>query len=255
MRKEYRMTKTTRPHPIGILVSITGLLLLTTQAQAGIFVSGDNTPAYYAAYGDNSVFFNNVLQSGTSVLAHEMYGTALGNNLSNYYDSLAGVNSSYIDRADVTADLLTNVDLFVTGSFGGGFTDSEIGAIDSFLDTGGSVMFMGDYTQTVDNINNALTALGSNMQLYGDPMDCGIHYATGDNIAVGPFTAGVSSFKYGFTYGVSGGTALFFDSTNRAFMAHESSSASTVPAPAALSLMGTGLLSLLGYRRRVRPTV
>ena len=230
------------------LVCLVEVLSISSAASAMIFASGDNTPAYYAADSDNNTFFQNILQGGTSVLVHEAAGSMLGGNLSAYYDSLPGVSSSYTGSADVTTSLLSGVDFFVTGLFGGALAESEISAIASLLNSGGSVLFMGDYRDPVTSINSALAALQSDMRLNEPFSDSGICYATGSSIATDPFTTGVSSLTYGATRGVSGGTPLFFDSGDRAFMAY----GPVVPVPGAVVLGSLGLGFAGWLRRRLR---
>ena len=225
------------------LVCLVEVLSISSAASAMIFASGDNTPAYYAADSDNNTFFQNILQGGTSVLVHEV-----GYNLSVYYDSLSGVSSSYTGSAEVTTSLLSGVDFFVTGLYEGALVGSEISAIASLLNSGGSVLFMGDYRDPVTSINSALAALQSDMRLYRPISDQGTCYATGSRIATDPFTTGVSSLTYGATYGVSGGTPLFFDREDRAFMAY----GPVVPVPGAVVLGSLGLGFAGWLRRRLR---
>ena len=234
MKRSFRML---------VLVCLVQVLSISSAASAMIFASGDNTPAYYAADSDNNTFFQNILQGGTSVLVHEV-----GRKLSLYYDSLSGVSSSYTGSADVTTSLLSGVDFFVTSLYEGALAESEISAIASLLNSGGSVLFMGDYNYPVTNINSALAALQSDMRLNEALSDLGIWYATGSHIATDPFTTDVSRLTYGYTRGVSGGTPLFFDSGDRAFMAY----GPVVPVPGAVVLGSLGLGFAGWLRRRLR---
>lgn len=224
-----------------MVLCIFSTLIIPYSASAAIFASGDSTPAYYASDADNNVFFLNVLEGGNNVVVHE---TLVGSNINTYYDSLAGVSSSYYSDTLVTASLLSGIDLFVTGMVEGAFTESELNVLTNFVDTGGSIYFMGEYDYSPDGINAALNHLGSAMSLYEPYIDPGNWYATGDKIALDPFTTGVSSFRYGATYGVSGGTGLFFDSQDRAFIAYD-----PVPVPGALVLLCSGLIGIAGLRR------
>ena len=140
--------------------------------------------------------------------------------------------------------MFSGIDLFITGLREGGFASDELSALNSFIDTGGSVMFMGEYTYAYTDINNALTGIGSGMSLYGENIDTGTNYA---GVASDPLTAGVSLYHYGATYGVSGGTSLFFDSRQRTITAYEQTS---VPEASSLYLLAFGLLGLFGASRR-----
>lgn len=241
------MKRTT--HLISLTVIIFIGISLSSVASATIFASGDSTPAYYASSTGNDAFFLNILEGGTSVVAHELSSSSIGNKINNYYNSIPGLSSNYYDSFTLTSDFLLGVDLFITGLFQGELSSDELITLDNFVDSGGSVLFMGDYNYQETGINSALSYIGSGMSLYNPISDTGTNITT--NIAVDPFTSGISEFTYGATYGVSGGTSLFFDSGNRAFVAYDGTTA-PVPEPSTMLLLGAGLGGLMIYRRKTR---
>lgn len=236
---------------LGLLLVLSGTVGVSTASAGYIMALGDETPMAYAGTPDNNVFFNNILGTGTSVLVHETVCPACGPSLSGYYDSLPGVGSSLVS-GDITAGLLFGVDLFITGLTGGPLSPGEVVALEDFLDAGGSLLFSGDYTYSFAAVNSALVALGSGLSLYGPPIDIGPWYAF---VLLDSLTAGVGSFRYGYAYGVSGGTPLFLRSDESPFLAYETyNNASPIPEPSTILLLGAGLvgLGLWGRKRMVK---
>jgi hypothetical protein len=100
------------PKALAVLVFV---VIWSSKAAAGLIIaSGDSTPIAYLANPSNGLFFSNVLGTGTSVVVHELPPLTVGNALSDYYDSLPGVSSTYVDSGEITAGMLSGVDLFVT---------------------------------------------------------------------------------------------------------------------------------------------
>ena len=232
-----------------VLAVCTFLLVSSSNAAAvGLIVaSGDSTPMATAGTPDNNVFFSNVLGVGTSVVVHEAPNDFLGTSLSNFYGSLTGVSSAYVNIGEITASMLSGVDLFVSSLFGGALSAGEVSLLNTFVDGGGSLMFMGEYTNTFAGINSALAELGSAMRLIGEPDEPAGSYSA--IVLSDPLTSGVSSFTYGYGYGVSGGTSIFKESiSNRVFMAYEN--VNGVSEPGAFALLGLGLAALAAARRR-----
>jgi hypothetical protein len=212
-----------------LVLGLCAVLCMPFTAWGGlIFVSGDTTPGYYTTSTDydNDVFFTNILQGGNTVVIHDMWGTQPGVNLNAFYNSLAGVTSTMVNDIPITSSLLSGVDLFVTQLRTTGLDETELAALGSHLDSGGTVLFWTDGTAVppdpttdISRINEALMLLGSGMRLVEPCIDSGTHEPTA--IASDPFTSGVTRFLYGYAWGVTGGTPLFFDSTGRPFFAYE----------------------------------
>jgi hypothetical protein len=224
-----------------------------------LFVSGDTnignplTGSGISVDIGNQQFFTNILGTGTSVaiLDHGLGGSVgtVPSDINTHYNSLTGVSSS-IFTGTVTGAQLSVVDLFVAVLPDDDFTAAEIGVMTSFLYSGGDIFFLGENnnfpTQNA-RINNALTGLGSSLQIVNDIFDSGYHIATGSQIATDAYTAGVSTFTYAAPSQVpvvTGGTTLFYGLNQQPFVTYE-----VVPIPGAM-LLGMLGLSVAGIKLR-----
>lgn len=246
-----------------LLCAATASLQMLPLAHAGtIVVSGDMTPVFALtnttpnlAVAGNGSFFSNLLGSGDGVAIMSTGNNAFApTELDEFYSALPGVSANILSST-ITATTLAGVDLFVAPSPSRAFTSAEIATLSAFLQTGGTLFVMGEAqgipfgASTNVILNNLLTGLGSSMSLLTSDLDFGAQTAVGSQIAADPYTAGVTSFAYGFASTVVGGTALFRSTGGVTFTAY---SASVVPEPATMLLFGAGvgLLGLVLRRRR-----
>jgi hypothetical protein len=201
-----------------------------------IFLSGDGNVIdplvgkVVAVDTGNQQFFTNVLQGGSEVVV--LQNTFMGccesfdEDVNDFYNSLPGVTSTVI-VGTVTGAALAGADLFVSAIPDDAFTVSEVSALDSFLQGGGTIFFLGEnefFPAENGFINAALLGLGSNLSIINDVFDAGFNTATGPQIAADPFTTGVSTFTYAAPSRVSlvvGGNPIFFGSGGEPFLTYE----------------------------------
>ena len=185
-----------------------------------ILVSGDSTPAFSLtdtgpdpALPGNDQFFSNVLGAGQDVLVLNTTFSSSSFEINEFYASLAGKTSTLLTGTITAADL-SGKELLVLSTPDDAFTPAEVSAIQNFSNSGGAIFAIGEgtapgLTEANADINSLLTQLGSPLRLGTVDMDDGLQFATGSHIAADPLTAGVTSFRYGATVEVSGGTKLF----------------------------------------------
>jgi hypothetical protein len=237
-------------------------------AAGTLVVSGDTTIVSRLVTGvatgnpalaGNAAFFQNILGGGdrasiyTFSVVTSFPNPPLGTQLAGFYNGLPGIGASTFDGG-ITSGVLTGADLLVVLGRSNPFTSTETSLVRGFLFGGGNVLLTGDS----DNIafgsnaltNDLLAGIGSSIRLNQVTQGIGDQFATGSEILADPLTAGVSSFGYGRTTTVSGGTTLFLNDDGNAFIAAETFGAVPEPATWAMMLVGFGAVGHTMRRRR-----
>ncbi len=178
-------------------------------------------------------FFQNILQDGNSVFvdpsSHTNRGIVGGNvQIHNFYNNLPGV-TSVKPGGDFTSTDLAGIDLLVTICPTIQYTDSELSAMQSLLDDGGTILFFGEaglndgYDAINSNINNALDYLQNGMRLE-DVFTVVFWPRLTTSVATHPLMTNVPNLSVAVAGSVSGGTPLAFfhdDTTSYVMVAAE----------------------------------
>src|ERR1041385_73237 len=211
-------------------------LPISVKGGGAVFLSGDVNIAnpLTGSFGvgisaGNQQFFRNVLQGGTTVRVLESVSVGSADltdtDINSFFNTLTGI-SSLLVTGTVTSATLAGANLFVSPVPDHSFTTAELNVLGNFLATGGNLFFLGDnnspdFTASNLAINNALANLGIPLSIVPNLFDPGFNNATGSQIAVDPFTAGITSFTYAAPSQVSGGTTLFYGSGQQPFLAYQ----------------------------------
>lgn len=239
----------------GLVASL--VFITASQANAALIVIPDiNMISSGMGYVGNRTLFSNILDDSTTV-AFNYRSSSYSSQLAGYYNSFAGVQVSTGGTIPPTStfDLLVLDFGFNNLPF---MNSAEIAAVSSFLNGGGDVILFGEHAQVTAHVtayNNILAALGSSIAMTSNKTSTGTSVTSA--ISVDDLTAGVTSFQYGWSSYLTGGTTLI-SSGQRAIVAYEEFAVSSTPTPApttnasaphALALMAIGLLAV-GRRRR-----
>jgi hypothetical protein len=231
-------------------IALFAAFCLGQAAHAGpIFVSGDGNIIPTSTSTGNGIFFNNILNGGSTVaVLNNTLISTWSTSISSYYDSQSGISASVLSGT-VTSTILSGVDLLVAVLPDDNFSGAEATAISNFLTGGGSLFLIGEngadiFDPARASINDLLGQLGSSMLLGAVtvPNSAAV-------IASDPYTTGVTAFSFSASSGVTfnGGSALISNTSGDSIIAYER--VGVVPTPGTLLLAATGLIAL-GMRRR-----
>lgn len=240
------------------MILLSAIALCALNVNATIIVSGDASiasalnpavPTFYNQ-GDQQ-FFTNILGNATDVAVFDQLGTnPFAFQINNYYSSVSAINTSEIPT--ISSSSLENVGMLIVPLPVSAFSNDEMAIMNSYINGGGSVFFLGDaFTSSVKNaiINQMLLGIGSSLSIKNDSLDRGINKATANQISPDVYTNGVQSLTYGFVSAVNSGTSLFSTKNGTSFIAYEPTS---VPEPSMAMLIIVSIVGFLGLKKRNR---
>lgn len=258
-----------KPYLIAACLAV-GAAFASPAAASNLIVAGDATIAARMAQAvatgspalaGNLTFAQNILGGGDRVsiyrfsVVNSFPNPPLGEQLAGVYNGIAGVTATTFDTG-ITAGALADADLLVVLGRSNAFSATEIGLVRDFLVGGGRVLLAGESANigfaANANINALLAGVGSSIRLNQVTEGIGDQFATGNEIVAHPLTAGITSFGYGRTTTVTGGTTLFLNDSGNPFIAVDA----VVPEPRTWALMISGFgLAGAALRRRRRATI
>jgi hypothetical protein len=214
-------------------------------SHAAVIISGDSTPASYAvppfSVPGNQQFFTNILGPNDRVLILRSSLSDSWIPIYNFYNGLAGVSVTAYPPGTPIIEATINANLLIIPTPDHAYTATEISKITNFLNNNGTLFLLGEPSapgQSQQEINTMLLGLGIPVALNPDQYDIGPQTSTLSEIANNPLTSGVTSFNYGSTFSITGGTPLFYTHGGLPYVV-------IVPEPSTLALLALGSLCLL----------
>jgi len=235
------------------------MILFSSNTNATIIVSGDVSivspldPNFRFFNFGNQEFFIDVLNGSSQVAIVDQSGNnPFAAGINTFYSTQSGITASRISI--VTDASIDNAGMLVVALPDNAFSNDELAVMNSYIDNGGSIFFLGDaFKYTLNNaiINQALLGIGSTLSIAPySGLDIGVKIASGAQIANSSYTEDVKSFTYGYVSGVNGGTPLFSTKNGTSFISYEQLQSVPEPSTALLFLMSIpGLLIIIRKKR------
>jgi hypothetical protein len=241
-------------------------VIFVDMSNATIIVSGDATfvnflSPTFCSHPDlgTQQFFANVMQGvdGVGILGQLGKKTNRQVEILNSYYSL---KSPIIEHSIefLNDEILNNIQMLLVPIPAYSFSGNELVALSDYIQTGGSVFFMGDnagYSGNNNVINQTLSSIGSSLRIVDNTLDPRLDTAVGRQIAADDYTDQVRSLRYYSVSEVRGGqgmSGLFYSNNGIPFIAYEQNQAN-VPEPSVEAQMILGLSALFFLVRIRKP--
>jgi hypothetical protein len=210
---------------------------------------GDDEVPSIAVDPGNQQFLRNLLGNGNRVMFGGFRSPASTFSVmagDNYFRSLPGVATTF-DLDTLIPTKLAAVDLLILAMRDTPYAPQELDAIADFVHGDGTLFIVSEnasYPQVNAIANSLLTHLNSGIAVSTDILEgAGYETLTGPSIAVTATTADVTTFTYGVSGTTTGGTPLFFNTDDHAFV-----TTAAVPEPATMAA-AVAAIAMLGRRR------
>jgi len=238
---------------IKILLSLFIAMMTPTVTQAGMITVFSDVDTFYngsLAQAGNQQLAKNMLGGGDNVLISRQRNGGLNTGIGDIYNTTAGV-SAQNSSSELSLSYLSNFDLVILDlgySESNFYDDYELGALSSYLLSGGNIGLIGESYEnsnvSVNEYNYILSGLGSSIR-YESNERCCSGYQLADSVIDTPLTTGVSSFMYASGNNLLGGNAAVSDNGFNLVAFETFGDITPVPVPASFSLF---VIGMLGFR-------